>query len=267
MKLWNRKVDISVGGVTVPRELTVNFSVNFSEDPNVDNGEVSIYNLSKSKVNQISKDSTISISAGYDGDYGNIFFGQVLDVGTTWDGVDKVTKIMLGDVTTDYRRLEYSKSFAPGTTNDEILLQLISRAGLGIGEFDTVKNPVYPNGLLLQGNIQNLIKRCVSVSESRFYINKTRVYIKPYNEGRVTGFLLDKDSGLIDSPEATEKEIDGEVYKGFNVRCLLNHQINVDNIVEIKSKTANGMFRVSSGTHEGGNNENEFYTTMEVYPI
>lgn len=267
MKLWKRRLYVEVDGVTLPDILTVNFSINFSEQPDTDSGEVTIYNLSKDSVRRIKKNSKIRISAGYDDDYGNIFYGQVLHIQTYWDGVDKVTNITLGDSSTSYRRLQYSRSFAPNVTNDEILLHLITRAGLGIGDFDTVKNPVYPHGVNVSGKLQDLINRYAKASGSRFYVNKMRAYVRPQRKGQQIGFRLDKDTGLIEIPEEIETEIDEKVYKGYSVRCLLNHQIDVDNIIQIKSKSANGYFRVSSGTHEGSNTDNDYYTTMEVYPI
>jgi len=247
--------------------LTTEFTVNFSEEPETYSGEVTIYNLSKSTVRRIKKGSIIRISAGYEQDYGNIFYGQVLLANTYWDGVDKKTEITLGDSSTDYRRLYYSRSFAPNITNDEVIRHLLTRAGLGIGDINTVKNITYPNGLLLQGRLQNLIAQRVNISGSKFYVNKMRAYVRPRNKGNQIGFSLSKDTGLVEIPEEIEKEIDEKVYRGYSVKCLLNHQINVDNIIQIKSKTANGYFRVSSGTHDGSNKDNDYYTTMEVYPI
>lgn len=267
MKLWKRRLFVEVDGRTLPSELTVNFTIPFSEVPETDSGEIEIYNLSKDSVRRIRKGSKIRLSAGYESDYGNIFYGEVLSVGTHWDAVDKITTIVLGDSSTDYRRLRYSRSFAPNITNDEVLRYLITRAGLGIGDFDTVKNPSYPTGLLLQGKLQDLIKRCVNVSGSKFYVNRMRAYVRPHNKGQQVGFLLNKDTGLVEIPEEIETEINEKVYRGYSVVSLLNHQIDVDNIIKIESKTANGYFRVSSGVHEGSNNENDYYTTMEVYPI
>lgn len=267
MQLWKRRLFVEVDNYTIPPILTTKFLVNFSEVPETDSGEVTIYNLSSDTLKKIKKNSVIRISAGYENDYGNIFYGQILDVATGWDNVDKVTTITLGDSNTNYRRMSYSRSFAPGTTNDEILRHLITRSGIGIGDFDTVVNPVYRNGLTVKGKLQTLITNHANIAKSRSYVNKSRIYIRPPRKSNTTSFLLDKNSGLVDAPEQFEKEENEKKYIGFSVKSLLNHQLNVDQVIQIKSRTANGYFRVSSGKHEGGNYENEYYTTMEVYPI
>lgn len=267
MTLFKRRVYVEYDGVTLPSILTTEFDINFSEKPDVDTGNIKIYNLSKSTVNRLKKGKNIRISAGYEGDYGNIFYGEILNHHTSWQGVDKVTEITLGDSNINYRKLKYSKSFAPNTDNDEVIRHLVTRAGLGIGDFQTVKNRVYKNGLVVSGPIQNSIKKHIAISGSKSYIKKGRIYIRPQTKGNRTGFELNKDTGLVDIPEPIETEIDEKIYKGFNVTSLLNHQLEVDSIILIKSKTANGYFRVSNGTHQGSNQDGDFYTTMEVYPI
>lgn len=266
-KLWKRRLHVEINGRTIPSDLTVEFNVNFSEEPDIDTGDLTIYNLSKQTVQSIKEGSTIRISAGYETTYGNIFYGQVLDVVTSWNGPDKITEITLGDTNEDYRKMRYGKSFSPGVTNDEVLAHLITRSGLSIGDLDTVKNPVYKNGLQVNGRIYDSIRKYARVSGSKFYIKNMRAYIRPHNKSNGVGFLLNKDTGLVDVPEPIETEIDEVVYNGYKITSLLNHNIDVDNVIRIQSKTANGEFRVSSGTHEGGNNDNSYYTTMEVYPV
>lgn len=266
-KLWKRRLHVEINGRTIPSDLTVEFKINFSEKPDVDTGDIKIYNLSKQTVRSIKEGSVIRVSAGYMTTYGNIFYGQVLSATTSWSGPDKITEITLGDVNQDYRKMRYSKSFAPGITNDEVIAHLITRSGLGIGDLDTVKNPVYKNGLQVNGRIYDSIQKYARVSGSKFYINNMRAYVRPRNKSNGVGFLLNKDTGLVDIPEPIETEIDEVVYNGYKIKSLLNHNIGVDNVVRIESKTANGEFRVSSGAHEGGNNENSYYTTMEVYPV
>jgi hypothetical protein len=123
------------------------------------------------------------------------------------------------------------------------------------------------------------------------HITRKTIYISGRNEGTETSVLIDKDSGLLDTPESFEKEENYKVNKtvvsnvkkgkktvkkietkeedksrtlrGYKVKMLLNHRIKTDAIIHINSKTANGKFRVGSGTHNGG----EFITEVEVYAI
>ena len=267
MELWKRRLHVEIDNKVVPSDLTVEFKINFSEKPDVDTGDLKIYNLSKHTIRAIKTNSVVRISAGYESTYGNIFYGNILYVSTTWNGPDKITEITLGDATQSYRKMRYGKSFAPGTTNDEVLAHLITQSGLGIGDLDTTRNPVHKNGLRVDGRLYDLIQKYVNLSNSKFYIKNMRAYIRPRGKANQMTWLLNKDTGLVDTPEPIETEIDEVVYNGYKVKSLLNHNIDVDNVIRIDSRTARGEFRVSSGTHEGGNNENSYYTTMEVYPV
>lgn len=267
MELWKRRVHVEIDGKTIPRDLTVEFSINFSEEPDIDTGDITIYNLSKHTIRAMRVGSVVRLSAGYESTYGNIFYGKVLFVNTYWDGADKVTEITLGDTNEDYRKMKYGKSFSPGTTNDEIIAHLITRSGLGIGDLDTTKNPVHKNGLRVSGRLYDSIKKYVNLSNSKFYIKNMRAYVRPRGKANQMTWLLNKDTGLIDKPEPIETEVDEVVYHGYKIKSLLNHNIDVDNVIRLESSVASGEFRVSSGAHEGNNNEGDYYTTMEVYPV
>jgi hypothetical protein len=118
-----------------------------------------------------------------------------------------------------------------------------------------------------------------------------KVYVTGRNEGIETNILLDKTSGLIETPtpyskdesykvnkttvkyetvngkkkkKVTVEEVDkSRTLNGYKVQCLLNHRIKTDSIIHIKSLSANGKFRVAAGKHDGG----EFITELEVYGV
>lgn len=264
MQLFKRQTFVEYEGKTFGDPLTIEFDVNFSEEPETDTGSVKIYNLSKNTLSQIKSGKNIRISAGYESTRGNIFNGQAIDITTTWSGVDKVTEFILGDSTSKYRNDKVTRSFAPGSTSDDILMYLITKAGLGIGDFSPVKTIQFPNGFTINERLQTAIKKMVAQTQSKYYIKGMLAYVRATNKGDVRGFTLNKDTGLLDIPEEFVKEIGEKEYKGYKVKMLLNHQISVDSIIIIQSKTANGTFRVSSGSHESSS---DYITTAEVYPI
>ena len=75
----------------------------------------------------------------------------------------------------------------------------------------------------------------------------------------VNGFLtLNKKNGLLASPQ----KIDQQGEKRWKVQSLLNYRIEPDVILEIKSQTINGSYRVVRGCHLLSNRD--FLTEMEV---
>lgn len=264
MELWKRRVVVSVGNHTFGEPLKIEFDIAFSETPDTDIGSIRIWNLSKNTLNTLKSGMTLRITAGYQETYGNIFNGEVVDILTTWQGVDKITEFVLADSTKQYRSSKLTKSFAPNTTSDEILLYLIAKAGLGIGEFNPVKTVNFPNGITINEGVQSAIKKMIIQSQSKYYVKGGMAYVRNPSKGDMRGFVVSKETGLIDMPELSVKEIKEKEYKGYKIKMLLNHEVTTDSIVQIKSRTANGLFRVSSGAHESSN---DFLTTAEVYPI
>ena len=265
--LWKRKIALSVGGKVITNPLRIEIDVTFSEVPETDIGKVTVYNLQDGTINAISAAKTMRISAGYESDYGNIFNGEVINATTKWSGNDKVTEFELADSNKKYREERVTKSFAPGTTSDEVLMYLIGKVGLGIGEFSPVKTINYPNGITITGRAQDSIKKIINETESKYYIKGNTAYVRNPKKGDMQGFVLNKNSGLVDTPERfTKTEGDDEVV-GYKIKSLINHQITTDSIIFVESREVSGMFRVSEGTHSGSNIDGQLLTEMEVYPI
>lgn len=110
--------------------------------------------------------------------------------------------------------------------------------------------------------LQSVMRQIVAETGSKFHISHGKILIRPWDAGTQTGFMLNSDTGLIESPQPFEEERDGQIIKGYNVRMLLNHRVTVDSILKLESKTANGIFRVKKGVHTG-----DFITEVEVVAV
>ncbi|SMB95330.1 conserved hypothetical protein [Desulfonispora thiosulfatigenes DSM 11270] len=260
MKLWKRKIEI----ITADKSFTndnfeIDFKIDFDQDPEPNISEVKIFNLSDSTIESIRKDKTIILNAGYEGDVGSILIGGIAKVETSWEGVDKLIKLLVGDGSKEWYRTKVSNTYKAGITAKQILNDLTGIFGLEIGEITVADNIVYKNGRSVSGTLESAIRSIVKDTKSKFYINHGKIYIRPWDEGTVTGFVLNADTGLIETPVPFEEEIDGKMIFGYKVKMLLNHRINIDSILKIESKTANGIYRVIKGSHHG-----DFITNVEV---
>lgn len=260
---WIRQCEIIAGGKRfIGDELDIGFIVPFDNDEEPDVAKATIYNLSDNSINSIKKEQNVIINAGYKGDIGTIFKGTIQKAVTRWSGVDKVTELTIGDGSQQWLTKEVSEAYGEGITASAILDDLCGKFGLELGRIDLVNDLTYPKGRVIDAMLKDAIKQIVIECDTEFKISKGRIFIMPHNEGIPTGFLLNKDTGLIGSPEVFEKEEDGETLNGFKVKMLLNHRVTVDSIIQVQSRTANGIYRVLKGKHI--NNGSDYLTEVEV---
>lgn len=259
-KFWKRKAEVLIAGKKYSLDdVEIDFKVEFDDDPEPNISEITIYNLSDSSISTIKKGSSIILNVGYEGDVGTILLGKVEKSVTTWESVDKNTNIIIGDSSDVWMKTYVSKTYAPGITSKAILRDLAGQFGMELGDFRLTKDITYTKSKSVSGMLQTVMNSIVKETESKFHINKGKMYIRPKEAGDKTGFLLSSDTGLLESPMPFEEEVDEKTISGYTVKMLLNHRITVDSILQIQSKTANGMFRVLSGTHYG-----DFITEVKV---
>ncbi len=236
-------------------DFEIDFLVNFDDDPEPNISHVMIYNLSDTTIALLKKGEALIVNAGYEGDVGTILLGTIDKQETTWEGIDKVTKLTVGEGSDKWLTAYVNKSYAPGVTSKAILTDLAGMFGMELGELRLVNDITYARGRSVSGMLQSVIRQVVAETNSKFHISQGKILIRPWEAGTETGFLLNADTGLIESPQPFEEE--GK--SGYRVRMLLNHRLTVDSILQIESKTANGIFRVRKGSHSG-----DFITEVEV---
>ena len=255
-KYWMQKAEVLVAGKKfIKDDFEIDFLVNFDDDPEPNISHVMIYNLSDTTIALLKKGENIILNAGYEGDVGTILLGTIDKQETTWEGIDKVTKLTVGEGSDQWLNAYVNKSYAPGTSSQAILTDLAGMFGMELGELRLVNDITYARGRSVSGMLQSVIRQVVAETNSKFHISQGKILIRPWEAGTQTGFLLNADTGLIESPQPFEEE--GKA--GYRVRMLLNHRITVDSILQIQSKTANGTFRVRKGSHSG-----DFITEAEV---
>lgn len=270
--LYGRMIELTVGGKQFKSGigldgLTILFDVPFDDDKEPNVGTIKVYNMADSTIAAIKKNLPIILNAGYQSDVGGILLGFVEKVQTTWEGVDKVTELTVIDGVEKWYNLPIKKTYAPGTTGNAILTDLVKQTGLEIGSFVLPSDRPYRGGKAFNTKLRNAIAEIAKDCGAKVHVTRGKVFIRPKNEGQTIGFVIDKDHGLISSPTPIEKDIgkgkQKTLVQGWKVITLLNHRITTDAILQIKSKTANGMFRVEAGRHDGSS----FLTEMEVYPV
>ena len=270
MNLYMRKISLIAGRKTIEPPLTIYFDVPFDDSAEVNDVEITVYNLKDSTVNSIKKGDRFVLTAGYQDDAGTIFQGILQRKETTWEGVDKITKFYCIDDEGQYMTKKIKKTFERGTTASTILKYLIGESGLSIGEMKLPKDFIYRSGKTINAKISTIMLEIAKDCHAKIHVNRNKIFIRDKNKGDESGIVVSKETGLIDEPEEISDEIDDvqkkekKQRKGYKVRMLINNRITVDTIFTLKSKKVNGRFRVEKGRHT--HNGQPFYTEVEVYP-
>lgn len=259
--------------------LEIDFDVSFNDEKEPDLSTVTIYNLSDGTINDIKRDGYLYLNVGYKymNNKANILTGEIEDIETTWAGLDKVTKITVGDGTKAWRKAELNKTYANGTKASVIMRDLANVMEYEIVEINPKNDLVYKLGKTIKGSASKSLTQLVKDTESKMFINKNRIVIRDQRKGYTTGFVLNKDTGLVGLPtlnkdESGDKNSDvarekdkkknKETKKTWKVTCLLNPKIETDSVIKIECKVLNGTFRVISGKHS-----KDFNTELEVEEI
>lgn len=268
MQLYKQKVELMAGGKSFTNDVfDIDFDVEFGESSEPKISRVKIYNLSQMTISSIESQAYVILNCGYSMDIGNILTGKVERVRTYWESVDKVTELEVGDGSFEWNFKRINKTYAPGSTSKLIISDLANQLDLEIAEITLEKDITFPRGRSVSGATQYELRKLVNETGSKMFIDKGKLYIRPKSKGTVTGFVLNANTGLIESPTLiVDEDKKGKKINKYNVKCLLNHKITTDSILVIESKTANGNFRVIKGRHKGDHN-GDFTTICEVVPM
>ena len=252
--VFGRIGKIESGGVKIDAAtLDVEWDIPFDDDVMANEGEIIIYNLSKTTIQALKQNNPITVEAGYKNDTGLIFDGIIRKVTTKREGVDKKTTIkVVDDVSREEKKIT-NVTFQKGTKASYILRNLINRVSLPCAVFSVKRDHTYKDEVKIDGDLFDNIKKYAEVCGISVYINKRKIYARHLKDGDNIEFTVNAKTGLINSPEEFEDEITAEDYtdkiKGCNFSMLLQHRITTAAIINLDSANLKGKFRVRSGRH------------------
>ncbi len=266
---FRRSVLIKSGGAVINNQaLDCEFEVNFDDNTQANSAEIRIYNLNNTTINRFVNKQSITIQAGYGNDNGIIFDGYITSKKTLWEGVDKITTIRALDDSKRYNRNVESISYRAGTKASYILSDLCKRVGLPIAVFKTIRDYTYKDEVTVDGGLSENIINYADICGVSAYVCKSKIYVRPLNEGDNTRFTLSDSTGLLSVSEfeetKTSKEFGEETVKGFDVEMLLQYRLQTASIIKLNSRNYQGEFRVKEGQHIYSGDE--FKTTAKLLP-
>lgn len=252
--LYGRTIVIQTGDVTIRNEeLDCEFDIPFDDDTEADEAEILVYNLSDLTIQNIKRDSPITITAGYGSDTGIIFSGIISKARSYYSGEDRVTEIDAIDrAELRERELTDDISYAGGTPASRILQDLLCKTGLPVAVFAPKRDYVYKDKATVNGGLMDNIRKYAQICGVSAYICKGQIYVRPILDGDGLDFTLSSDTGLLDLAEFEEELIAEDfvdTVHGYEITMLLQHRVTTASLIRLDSRNVTGTFRVREGCH------------------
>lgn len=235
------------------------FNIEKFADSTPNKADVTITNLSKSSQDFIKKGMNITVTAGYKADNGVIFSGKIDKVYPSRNGTDDNFKIESKDGAKEFRNIMLNKSFSPNTNISTIINYVVGEFGFSKGKIKGIKGK-FSNGVSINQSAKSYLDKLSKSYNFTYTVNDGVIHILGNNESiNTTAILLDSSSGLIGSPEKTDK--------GYKLKSLLRWNLYPLALLRVESEKITGNFRINNINHNGGTHQIPYYTEIEVLPI
>ncbi|WP_290597032.1 MULTISPECIES: hypothetical protein [unclassified Archaeoglobus] len=277
--LWLRHIEVRVGSLLfTSNELDIEFEVEKKEgEPKT--ATIIVYNISQQTREQIKTDIDVELKAGYNDDYGTIFYGKVASVDVARKRGDEATIIECTDSSIDLNKEPVVVKYPAGTDASRVIQDMCSACGIAIGKIENT-GVTFEKPFVFQGTPKEVIDEVVKLINGKLRTRKQwdgwmmssmpkfgeeYVFTIENNMAFLTKDRLSNEAEVLESEtgllEVSKIKDDQDK---FRIRALLRWKIQVGSVVVVNSEKLSGQFVVSSYKHvcKGG----EYYTEVEVIP-
>lgn len=265
---FDRHVLVTVAGNgEEARTFGVDFDISFdvsrtnAKEPN--EATVTIMNLAKASRGAFETEyKRIWIEAGYTNNFSVIFAGEIDTSVSAFSGDSVTTRVSAGDGDLAWTKGAINESFSAGTPVKTIIRRLVRRGMpgvtvgpiVGLDDAEVFDRPYVANGATRDrlDEIARTFNAQWSVQNGEFEM------IAADQTSASSAVVLNKDTGMIDSPAKTEK--------GIRVRCLLNGALKPNDPVIVESEVltpTRGVYKIVSVVHRGSTHQNTFYSIID----
>lgn len=230
----------SVGGIDLSN-LRIKFSVKLSQTSTPNMADIRVYNLEENTAQIIqllstmrSEHVTVLLQAGYQGNYGTIFKGNVVQVIVGRESAtDTFIDILSGDGDRAYNFAVVRQSIAKNSTQQDQVkaaINAMSKKGVTGGVTNVDSTARLPRGKVLYGNAREYLNNVAKNTGHSWSIQEEKInFVKKTSYLPGTQILITSQTGMIGSPQQTNQ--------GINVKCLLNPNIAVGGRILLDNRT------------------------------
>lgn len=267
--------------------LRIKFKVKKSSVMTPNAADIIVYNVDSQTAKLIQAEfTTVLLQAGYVGNYGLIFKGNIKQFITGRESAtDTFIDLNCGDGDQAYNFSTINQSIVKGASpNDQLKAGLTALSGMGVGTGYTGQLPqvALPRGKVIYGNTRDHLKRLAdtygfvwSIQDGNAIFLSQGTYLP--NEAVV----ITSKTGMIGTPQQTTEGIDLKCLLNPNIRC--SGRVKIDNASIAKMKIdfwtpgspANTPAQISNDglyyplviEHSGDTRGQEWYSNMKLLTV
>ena len=269
--LKNRVIDLQVDtirirGVTAPG-LRVAFKATKTLKPEPNTCEITIYNLSSDHRAALTKvkHPIVQLSAGYENDLTQVFFGQAVHVLHERKGPDILTTVTTSDGGAKLQTARVKQSFGAGTKAGDVLRAIVKTLGVKAGNLDaTVKKlnagkaaSMYLEGMTLSGHAPYELTALCRSAGLEWSIQDGALQI--LDVGRTSAkfaTVLGPDL-LLSTPSLSDKNV-------VEGRTFLQKDFLPGRQIQIKHEFVTGAFRLEKCNYQGDTHAEDWAVDFEA---
>jgi len=269
MALWLREAALQVGA-SVYRlgELDFSFKVTMEDGDKLPSCTCEIKNLSQDHRRSIQKGNLLIVNAGYEGDMGVLFAGEITSFYHSKAATEWVSSVLASPIAGRWLSAKINKTYRAGFASD-ILKDLLRVFGVEVSQFSLKEDKRYPRGKVCRGKLKDVLQEIVVKDcRSRFTIRNQSVFISAGASAANASQVLSESTGLLSAKSSkSELQVSGSTEdsapKTDKVECLLNYHLSSGDLVSIQCASLNGTYRIIRGKHEGSLS-GAYKTSLEV---
>lgn len=239
--------------------------------------KLTIFNANQDTLSILQRKYTkIVLNAGYKGDIGLLFKGQVRNVFQGRQGTEKSLVVYAGDGERDWQNAQFNKTFTESVTIKAAIEEVLKSFGeVTTGVIEGIPNVADKiRGQTLSGSSKDILDKFADEYGFNWSIQNEEVVIVP-DESPIQGdqaVLVSAATGMLNSPTITE--IGADVKTLLNHRMLPNRSFQIDSVNadtqignlffrDVKKTSAEGLYKIQEVVFRGDSREGEWSSAVK----
>lgn len=263
LDIFNRRYRLTVGRPGQPSrswdELRIKHEVTHTKKRSANEGIFTIFNLSEESRNYLAQDMTIQYEAGFSGDWGRIFRGDIKTIKTSNEGPDVVTVIRAGDGHNAIKTSTIQATIRSNANATDISKEL-SRAlgGVEVGDgFASVLRDIGSQfgGISLDGSVADELDSLLTVNGFNWSIQDNTLQV------------LAEDSHLPNQAivlTGNNSQAPAPLDDGFEFTTPLLHWVRPGRLIDAQYSKVKGLFVVKSHKSTGDTHGQDWKSVIET---
>ena len=266
--LFGRYWSVTIGsqgqtGVTYT-QLRTEFEIEKTIGSTSNKAKIKLYNLTDQDRQRFVKYQLLTLIAGYTGNFGVLFSGQISSrVTNERKGGDTATIFECGDGELPLYMNVFDKSYGAGTSNIQVINDLVGALGLPLGTVSGVVQKTYPRGIHITGSVKHNLDVILGSMGCEWSVQNGVVYIaaKGSSNGQ-TAILITAQNAVLGTPT---NDAGGDNIISFST--LLDPKLICGRPVQMDTATVKGLYAVKTARFEGDSHGDSWKVTCEASPV